>query len=111
MVKTHRGSHDRPNGKAALHLVSAWATENHVVLGHIAVDDPSNKLTAISQLLNLLDVRGGTVTLDAMGGQTAIAAEIRDRQGHDVLALKANQPTLYADVQALFADARAVLGM
>ncbi|NCC33174.1 MAG: ISAs1 family transposase [Chloroflexia bacterium] len=105
--KTHRGSHDRPSGKAALHLVSAWAAENRLVLGQVAVDDTSNEITAIPQLLDLLDLRGCTVTIDAMGCQTAIAAKIRDRHGHDVLALKANQTTLHADVQALFADARA----
>lgn len=105
--KTHRGSHDRAHGKAALHLVSAWAAENRLVLGQIAVDDKSNEITAIPQLLDLLDLRGCTVTIDAMGCQTAIAAKIRERQGHYVLALKANQPALYADVQALFADARA----
>ncbi len=105
--KTHRGSHDRPNGQAALHLVSAWAAENRLVLGQIAVNDKSNEITAIPQLLDLLDLRGCTVTIDAMGCQTAIAAKIRDGQGHYVLALKANQTTLYADVQALFADARA----
>lgn len=105
--KTHRGSHDRPNGQAALHLVSAWAAENRLVLGQVAVDDKSNEITAIPQLLDLLDLRDCTVTIDAMGCQTAIATKIRDRQGHYVLALKANQATLYADVQALFADARA----
>ncbi len=105
--KTHRGSHDRPNGQAALHLVSAWAAENRLVLGQIAVNDKSNEITAIPQLLDLLDLRGCTVTIDAMGCQTAMAAKIRDGQGHYVLALKANQTTLYADVQALFADARA----
>jgi hypothetical protein len=105
--KTHRGSHDRPNGKAALHLVSAWAAENRLVLGQIAVDSKSTEITAIPQVLDLLDLRDGTVTIDAMGCQTAIAAKIRDGHGHSILALKANQPTLYADVQALFADARA----
>ena len=105
--KTHRGSHDRPDGKTALHLVSAWAAENRLVLGQIAVDSKSNEITAIPQLLDLLDLRGCTVTLDAMGCQTAIAAKIRDREGHYVLALKANQTTLHADVAALFADARA----
>lgn len=77
------------------------------MLGQVAVDDKSNEITAIPQLLDLLDLRGCTVTIDALGCQTAIAATIRDGQGHYVLALKANQPTLHADVQALFADARA----
>jgi predicted transposase YbfD/YdcC len=105
--KTHRGSHDRANGKTALHLVSAWAAENRLVLGQVAVDDTSNEITAIPQLLDLLDLRGSTVTIDAMGTQTAIAERIIQRGGQYVLALKENQPTLYADVTALFADARA----
>jgi predicted transposase YbfD/YdcC len=104
--KTHRGSHDRPNGKAALHLVSAWATENRLVLGQVAVDDKSNEITAIPVLLDLLDLHGATVTIDAMGCQTAIAEQIVRRGGNYVLALKANQPTMHADVVALFMDAR-----
>lgn len=105
--KTHRGTHDRPNGKAALHLVSTWAAENRLVLGQIAVDDKSNEITAIPLLLDLLDLNGCIVTMDAMGCQTAIANQIVQRGGNYVLALKGNQPTLYADVQTLFADARA----
>jgi predicted transposase YbfD/YdcC len=105
--KTHRGSHDRPNGQSAMHLVSAWAAENCLVLGQIAVDDKSNEITAIPQLLDLLDLRGSTVTIDAMGTQTAIAERSIQRGGQYVLARKENQPTLYADVTALFADARA----
>ena len=105
--KTHRGTHDRPNGKAALHLVSAWAAENRLVLGQVAVDDKSNEITAIPILLDLLDLDGCTVTIDAMGCQTEIADQIVQRGGNYVLALKGNQPTLYDDVQALFTDARA----
>jgi predicted transposase YbfD/YdcC len=105
--KTHRGSHDRSNGKAALHLVSAWAAENRLVLGQVAVDDKSNEITAIPLLLDLLDLHGATVTIDALGCQTAIAEQIVQRGGNYVLALKANQPTMYADVAALFTDARA----
>jgi len=105
--KTHRGSQDRPNGKTALHLVSAWAAENRMVLGQVAVDDTSNEITAIPALLELLDLQGSTVTIDAIGCQTAIADQIVQRGGNYVLALKANQPTMLADVQALFADARA----
>ena len=105
--KTHRGTHDRPNGKAALHLVSAWAAENRLVLGQVAVDDKSNEITAIPILLDLLDLEGCTVTIDAMGCQTEIADQIVRRGGNYVLALKGNQPTLYDDIQALFADARA----
>ena len=105
--KTHRRSHDHANGKAALHLVSAWAAENRLVLGQVAVDDKSNEITAIPLLLNLLDLRGATITIDAMGCQTAIAEQIVRCGGNYVLALKANQPTMHADVAALFSDARA----
>jgi predicted transposase YbfD/YdcC len=105
--KTHRRSYDRANGTTALHLVSAWAAENRLVLGQIAVADKSNEITAIPQLLDLLDLRGSTVTIDAMGTQTAIAEQIIQRGGQYVLALKDNQPTMAAEVTALFADARA----
>jgi hypothetical protein len=98
---------DRPNGTAALHLISAWAAENRLVLGQVAVDDTSNEITAIPILLDLLDLQGCTVTIDAMGCQTAIANQIVQRGGTYVLALNGNQPTLFADVLALFADARA----
>jgi hypothetical protein len=74
--KTHRGSLDRANGKAALHLISAWAAANRLVLGQVAVDDKSNEISAIPLLLDLLDLHGATVTIDAMGCQTAIAEQI-----------------------------------
>jgi predicted transposase YbfD/YdcC len=87
--------------------VSAWAAANRLVLGQVAVDDKSNEITAIPLLLDMLDLHGATVTIDAMGCQTAIAEQIVGRGGNYVLALKANQPTMYADVAALFTDARA----
>lgn len=105
--KTHRRSHDRSNGKAALHLIRAWAADNRLVLGQVAVDDKSNEITALPELLDLLDLRDCTVTIDALGCQTAIAEQIVQRGGQYVLALKGNQPTMLADVQALFGDARA----
>lgn len=104
--KTHRRSHDRRNGKTALHLVSAWASENRLVLAQVAVDSKSNEITAIPQLLNLLDLRGSTVTLDALGTQTTIATQIIAGGGQYVLALKDNHPILAADVVNLFADAQ-----
>lgn len=104
--KTHRRSHDRANGKAALHLVSAWANDNRLVLGQIATESKSNEITAIPLLLALLDLKGATVTIDAMGCQTAIAEQIVGRGGNYILALKGNQATMLADVAALFADAR-----
>jgi len=107
--KTHRGSHDRTNGKAALHLVSAWATENRLVLGQVAVHEKSNEITAIPLLLELLDLHGSTVTIDALGCQTAIAEQVVRQGGNYVLALKGNHPQMLRDVTALFADARAAL--
>jgi predicted transposase YbfD/YdcC len=108
--KTLHGSQDRTNGKAALHLVSAWAANNGLVLGQVAVDAKSNEITAIPALLELLALEGCTVTIDAMGCQRAIADQIV-RQGADyVLALKANQGTMYDEVQATFALAQATDG-
>lgn len=104
--KTLRRSHDRGKGKAALHLVSAWATANHLVLGQVATAAKSNEITAIPLLLAALDLRGCTVTIDAMGCQTAIARQIIDQGGDYVLALKDNQARLAAAVTDTFALAR-----
>ena len=100
--KTMRRSFDRASGKAALHLVSAWATEQHLVLGQVAVDTKSNEITAIPKLLDLLDVSGAMVSIDAMGCQKEIAAKIRDGGGDYVLSVKDNQPHLFEDVQHCF---------
>ena len=89
--------------------MSAWANENRLVLGQVAVDTKSNEITAIPTLLDLLDLRDCTVTIDAMGCQTAIATQIVERGGDYLLALKGNQPQVHADVVALFADARTAL--
>lgn len=104
--KTLRRSHDRGKGKAAVHLVSAWATANHLVLGQVATAAKSNEITAIPLLLAALDLHGCTVTIDAMGCQTAIAKQIIDQGGDYVLALKDNQATLAAAVTDTFALAR-----
>ena len=105
--KRLRRSFDTASGTAALHMVSAWATQNNLVLGQVAVADKSNEITAIPKLLEMLDVAGCIVTIDAMGTQKAIAGQIA-RQGADyVLALKANQPDLHAEVSALFERATA----
>jgi predicted transposase YbfD/YdcC len=101
--KTMRRSFDRAAGKAALHLVSAWATEQHLVLGQVAVDTKSNEITAIPKLLELLDVSGAMVSIDALGCQKEIAAKIRDGGGDYVLSVKDNQPHLLEDIQACFA--------
>jgi predicted transposase YbfD/YdcC len=104
--KTLRHSFDRASGKGALHLVSAWAAENRLVLGQIAVDEKSNEITALPALLKLLDVRGCIVTLDALGCQTELAAQIVTQGGDYVLAVKGNQPTLQDDVCLFLDDAR-----
>jgi len=97
--KTLRGSYDRRDGKAAIHMVSAWASENKLSLGQVVVDEKSNEITAIPELLQLLDVSGALVTIDAMGCQKEIAERIREGGGDYVLAVKQNQPTLYDQVE------------
>src|SRR5438105_7458896 len=100
--KTLRGSFDTAAGKNPLHLVSAWACEARLTLGQVAVDAKSNEITAIPLLLELLDLEGCIVTIDAMGCQKEIAAAIRAREADYVLALKDNQPTLHQAVQEAF---------
>jgi len=100
--KKLRQSHDRRRGKNAIHMVSAWATANHLVLGQRKVDEKSNEITAIPELLKVLDVAGCIVTIDAMGCQKDIAAQIVEQKGDYLLALKGNQGHLAEDVQALF---------
>jgi hypothetical protein len=97
--KTLRGSYDRRDGKAAIHMVSAWATANKLSLGQVVVDEKSNEIPAIPELLRLLDVSGALVTIDAMGCQKEIAELIREGDGDYVLAVKQNQPTLYEQVE------------
>ena len=103
--KTLRRSHDRANGRGPLHLVSAWATDQGLVLGQRAVDGKSNEITAIPALLEVLDLDGAVVTIDAMGCQRPIARRIRRRGGDYVLALKDNHPTLHELVAHHFAVA------
>ena len=105
--KTLRGSYDREQKKSAMHLVSAWASEHRLVLGQVKVTDKSNEITAIPALLELLDLAGCIITIDAMGTQTAIAAQIYNAKADYVLALKANHPTLHGQVKAIFKQAQA----
>ncbi len=100
--KTLRRSHDRNSGKAAIHMVSAWATENSLVLGQTKVDEKSNEITAIPELLSLLDLSGCIVTIDAMGCQKKIAQQIVSQDADYVLAVKENQGRLLEDVADLF---------
>jgi len=97
--KVLRDSLDRAHGQAALHLVSAWATENHLSLGQVATDAKSNEITAIPRLLQLLDLAGALVTIDAIGCQKDIAQQLQDAEADYVLAVKENQPRLLEDIQ------------
>jgi len=91
-------------GKAMLHLVTAWASENGLTLGQVACEEKSNEITAIPELLKMLSLKGCTVTIDAMGCQKEIATQIRQQKGHYVLALKGNQSSLADDMQTLFEE-------
>lgn len=102
--KTLRRSHDKTLGKGAIVIVSAWATANHLVLGQVKVDDKSNEIKAVPELLRALDISGCIVTTDAMGCQKEIATLVVEGNGDYVLALKDNHPLLSEDVQLLFDD-------
>lgn len=111
--KTLRRSFDTATGKAAVHLVSAWAADNGVVFGQIAVNDKSNEITAIPALLKMLRIKGLIVTIDAMGCQKEIARQIVGQGGDYLLAVKDNQPTLHRDIRELFdwAERRGYAGL
>lgn len=100
--KKLRRSHDRSNDQQAIWMVSAWASENGLVLGQVKVDDKSNEITAIPALLEVLELSGCIVTTDAMGCQKEIAAQIVAKRADYVLALKGNHSGLFEDVQDLF---------
>jgi predicted transposase YbfD/YdcC len=102
--KTSRRSHARSKGRAPLHMVSAWASRQRLVLGQEAVDIKSNEITAIPLLLERLELTGALVTIDAIGTQSAIAETIVARGGDYLLALKGNRPALFRDVVDFFAD-------
>jgi len=104
--KTLRQSYDTADDKAAIHMVSAWATANRLVLGQYKVDAKSNEITAIPQLIQRLELDHCIVTIDAMGCQKQIAKQIIERNADYVLALKDNQGNLFADVQQIFAHAQ-----
>jgi len=102
--KTARRSLGKKSGRAALHLVSCWATQSGLTLGQVACEEKSNEIAAIPELLRLLNLKGCTVTIDAMGCQREIAAQIREQRGHYVLAVKGNQPGLERDLLQLVED-------
>ena len=103
--KTVRRSQDVPAGKRAIHLVSAWASANTLTLGQVKTEEKSNEITAIPQLLQLLELKGCIVTIDAMGCQKEIAQRIVDQGADYLLAVQENQVRLYEDVRDLFEGA------
>ena len=103
--KRLRRSFDRHTGQAALHLVSAWATEQRLVLGQVKVAEGGNEITALPELLRLLDLSGCIVTIDAIGCQRELARQIIAQGGDYLLAVKGNQPALLEDVQLFLDDA------
>ena len=100
--KTHRRSHDHRKGVKALHMVSAWACRNQLVLGQVKTQEKSNEITAVPELLERLELSGCIVTVDAMGCQREIAKQIRTSGGDYVFPVKGNQGTLEKEVQAYF---------
>ena len=97
--KTCRGSHDGAKGLGALHIVSAWASEEGIALGQVATEAKSNEITAIPQLLEQIDLAGTLITIDAMGCQKDIVEQIVAGGGDCVIAVKDNQPKLLAAIQ------------
>lgn len=100
--KTLRGSSCDSSNQKAIHMVSAWANENQIVLGQIKIEDKSNEITAIPKLLELLEIKNTIVTIDAMGTQKKIAEAIIEKGADYILALKKNQETLYNNVELFF---------
>ena len=105
--KTRRRSFDAANEKSALHMVSAWSCDERLVLAQIATDEKSNEITAVPQLLRLLNLEGRTVTADAMRCQREIAEQIVNQSGHYALSLKGNPPAMFDDVKRYLADPEA----
>jgi len=104
--KTLRRSHGRSSNKAPIHMVGAWAAQNGLTLGQVKTEDKSNEITAIPELLKLLELKGCIVTIDAMGCHKEIARQICDKEADYVLALKGNQGTLRKDIELFFEDAQ-----
>ena len=103
--KTQRRSHDRKRGLKALHMVSAWASRNGVVLGQVKTEEKSNEITAIPVLLEKLELSGSIVTIDAMGCQREIVKQIKEGGGDYVLTVKGNQIQLEKEIEEYFEEA------
>ena len=104
--KTLRRSFDKASSKAAIHMVSAWASRAGVVLGQVKTDEASNEITAIPKLLEILSLEGCIVTLDAMGAQTEGVKTIVEKGADYVISLKGNQSSLHEATKRFFQDAR-----
>lgn len=102
--KQLRGSYDTIGGKSSIYMVSAWSNANNLVLGQVKVDEKSNEITAIPKLLDLVEIKGSVVTIDAMGTQKKVAKKIRAKEADYVLALKGNQSNLHKEVQGAFKE-------
>ncbi len=102
--KTLRRSFDKAGAKGAIHMVSAWSSEQNLVLGQTRVDEKSNEITAIPKLLDLLEIEGAIITIDAMGCQRDIAEKIRDKKADYIFALKGNQGKLHKNIAAFFKE-------
>lgn len=100
--KTMRGTNDKQKGKKAIHVVSAWYSENKMVLGQVATDEKSNEITAIPELLEILNITGCIVTVDALGTQKGIAEKVIEKKADYVMALKGNHPLLHEEVKKFF---------
>ena len=105
--KTSRRSGNASRGRTALHMVSAWASARRLVLGQEAIDDKENEIVAIPRLLEMLELKGALVTIDAMGCQKAIAAKIHEKKADYLLPVKDNQPSLKSDIDLFFTEQRA----
>ena len=103
--KTLRRSYDKKSNKAAIHMVSAWASASHLVLGQVKTNEKSNEITAIPELLDILETEGCIVTIDAMGCQKKITKKIIDGGGDYAIAVKGNQPSLYEAIDGIFGSA------
>jgi predicted transposase YbfD/YdcC len=106
--KQLRRSHEKSAGRSALHMVSAWAKENQIVLAQRKVDEKTNEITVIPELLDVLSLAGCIITIDAMGCQIDIAQKIIDKKGDYVLSVKKNQPTLISDIIGIFEAAEEI---
>ena len=106
--KALRGTFERTTDKSAIRLVSAWATKNSLVLGQVKTSEKSNEITAIPRLLRLLEIEGCLVTIDAMGCQREIVAQIVEQQADYCISLKGNQGSLHAEVREYFEWARSI---